>query len=732
MKKRFWVLLCLLLLLAGCSADQQAAPAETAPQPAAAAITEPVPAADESEPYLRYTVQDLPGGILRAMGQCVVGARIYVGGQTMDGVALAWTDLEGSDVTVELPPEIEFIFALCPTEDGFALLGGTPPAMYQNWSGDLVSTKELEGRLWLVRYNQEGVQTGVTALQETYTDSRMIFLQAAAGADAYYLLCQNLILKIGSDGAELGRIEVESPDDHMFQSMALSGGELYALTGPIFSPLDQEEPSLWLLALDPDSLEIQTRLALPCQLLSGFGLTQEGGLLLNYTAEGRNELGTLDPSTGGLTCVYDWQALGVAISADSIFQWDQGYVFFNRYGEQLEQLRWTDGPRPEPIILRMAVTGNNHMNLLVREFNLLQGAYRVEMTVYDDHTQDGKPLDVLRTEILAENAPDLYCLCDYGAGGGLCTGGVDLSKVCTDLTPYLDGDAVYGREAFLPSLLAGMEQDGRLYSLPLAFHIVTVTAPSNLIAAPGITMEELETALEQAGPDCRTFPGWMTPQNLLGWTAAFTAGAFVDQDTCRFDGQAFQDYLLWCQTWGRTDVPQSGELYLGDPDERVLLECALIHSTSEVVYAPQRAEARGYEITYAGMPVGVGNGSMFQLAVEIGISSQSAHGEGAWQFIRFCLDHQKDETLYGMPVLQDVIDNQIAQYQRGEDAVSQAEVDKFYDLLNGITVVGGSDEALLSIIKEEADYYFDGQRTAAETAQIVQNRASLYLAEKYG
>ncbi len=742
MKKWLILLSCLLLLLAGCEKAAPPGPLEAAAAPEATTPPEPEAEVETDSQYLAYAALDLPGGLEMAMGQCVAGGRIYVGGQTQEGPALAWTDLEGRSAELELPPEMEHIFALCPTETGFAVLGGTPPAAHMDWRGALISTEDPQGAVWLALYDEDGIQTGVIPLKEAYKDPAMSFSQALAGSDGYYLLCQNLLIHIGGDGAELGRAAVESSESsrRMYLAMALSGDTLYALTGSI--DFTAEGMEYWLLSLEPESLEERGRVAVPCQSASGFGLTQDGELLLSCVAEGVSQLAALDPATGRLTSLHDWQSLGGLIPADGIEQWEQGYVFFSRYETEIELLRWVRGVRPEPVVLRMAVTGSNSIAPLVLAFNRSQTDYRVETTAYGSYAEGSRDLDVLRTEIVSGGAPDLLCFCDYGAGGGVVNGGIDLSSVCADLLPYLDGDPDYGREAFIPNLLSGMEQNGRLYSLPLAYSIVTVLAPAELLPEAGITAADLETALAQAGPEWVTFEGWMTPENLLGWTDAFVIGAYVDRDagTCRFDTQAFQDYLTWCRTWGRSDVPQEGEVFLGDPDEQPLLQCLSINSAREVVTAATRRAHQGYERAYVGMPVGEGNGSMYELAVEVGVSNQTAHADGAWQFLRFCLDHQADGVFYGLPVLQAVLDDQIAWYQSGEavgwmgepEVADQADVDRFCRLLDGTTVVGGEDEALLAILADEAAYYFAGQRTAAEAAAVIQNRASLYLAEQYG
>ena len=46
--------------------------------------------------------------------------------------------------------------------------------------------------------------------------------------------------------------------------------------------------------------------------------------------------------------------------------------------------------------------------------------------------------------------------------------------------------------------------------------------------------------------------------------------------------------------------------------------------------------------------------------------------------------------------------------------------------------MGFYDEAVMNIILEEADAMFEGNATAEEVAQRMQDRASLYMMEQYG
>lgn len=60
---------------------------------------------------------------------------------------------------------------------------------------------------------------------------------------------------------------------------------------------------------------------------------------------------------------------------------------------------------------------------------------------------------------------------------------------------------------------------------------------------------------------------------------------------------------------------------------------------------------------------------------------------------------------------------------------SEAQMDRFWRLYESTEQITGRNDALLDIIMEQADVYFAGDKSLEETAQLIQNRARLYVNE---
>ena len=64
------------------------------------------------------------------------------------------------------------------------------------------------------------------------------------------------------------------------------------------------------------------------------------------------------------------------------------------------------------------------------------------------------------------------------------------------------------------------------------------------------------------------------------------------------------------------------------------------------------------------------------------------------------------------------------------DPLTKEQVDSIYNYVSFINKRMSYDTSLLDIIKEEAAYFFEGDKTVDEVAEIIQGRIQLYMDEK--
>ena len=132
----------------------------------------------------------------------------------------------------------------------------------------------------------------------------------------------------------------------------------------------------------------------------------------------------------------------------------------------------------------------------------------------------------LRTAINSDNAPDVF----FNWGGGNLKEYVDAGKV-EDLTPMLDENPEL-RDAFLPSVLAGAEIDGKQYGLPMrGVQPVLLFNNKEVLDAAGIT--ESPATWDDLLADVATLSAkGITPIALAGsqsWTELMWAEYLLDR-----------------------------------------------------------------------------------------------------------------------------------------------------------------------------------------------------------
>ena len=150
-----------------------------------------------------------------------------------------------------------------------------------------------------------------------------------------------------------------------------------------------------------------------------------------------------------------------------------------------------------------------------------------------------------------------------------------------------------------------------------------------------------------------------------------------------------------------------------------------------------RSLLAGCELSYIGWPTPDGScGSDAMLKDSIGIISTGQSTERCWKFIKYMVMNAPNGLdLPRMPVYKPLLDAAIKEAHTSDSLqvkVTDADADSFYALIDRVENSTLYDTQMLRIISEESQAYFNGDKTAAEAARIIQSKASIYLAEQYG
>lgn len=396
------------------------------------------------------------------------------------------------------------------------------------------------------------------------------------------------------------------------------------------------------------------------------------------------------------------------------------------------------------------------------EFNSTNYESAGDMTMVT-MTEDG--LTRLNTEIMSGDVPDLLLtdslpVRQYAAKGLL-----------EDLYPYIDDDM--GRDALISEVLDADSEDGKLYELPLGFSITTATGLESVVGGyDSWTLADLEDALGKLNPDATIFNVDATRDNVLSYCLYMNADSFVDWEngTASFDSQEFIDYLNFAarfpaefdySTFDWNDYQQDSAR-MRNKDQLLSMNGGIYGFDS----IPQDFAELGGDLCYIGFPSTSGHdGSAFSLNASIAITTACRDKDAAWSFISSMLSDKAQQDQYYFPITKSVFEATAEKamektYELDENgdpvldengepieistggfsygdgpvievyAMTQEQYDTVMGLIKNTHRIMRYDTSLEEIISDETGAFFAGEKSAEETAQLIQNRVQLYLAEQ--
>lgn len=425
------------------------------------------------------------------------------------------------------------------------------------------------------------------------------------------------------------------------------------------------------------------------------------------------------------------------------------------------------------IVLTAAVLRKEKSFLdMVEAFNGNDQEYYIEVKVYEAEEWDGSDaLQAISMEMLSGGGPDIIWL-DDRSNAALAAG-----KLLEDLYPYMDGDEDFSMADYYENVWDAFSLEGKLYTLPTSFVIDTFAGNERL-------MEDYVTEYQPGGTEAfvwsiadltgcyRDFSQksadrvWLFPgDNKLSVFAELCYSGmdqFVDWGSgeCRFQGNAFVELLKFADSFPDTiDIDDSISLRDLYRSGRALLYPIRILNVWSVAQA--EAVFAGENVIFPGHPVVVKKSEQTGAVAYpadglLTMNRNSLHKEGVWQFMKYCLSEQVQQQATGIPMLRRVSEERLADALTPEYTLADGvEVPKVrsYVRFEGeppveLTVATAEDaavfrilienvrrsriieEALYNIVLEEAEMFFARDRTAEETANVIQSRVSMYVGER--
>lgn len=417
---------------------------------------------------------------------------------------------------------------------------------------------------------------------------------------------------------------------------------------------------------------------------------------------------------------------------------------------------WTRSTESDVITLTLATCSdpdeeerNERLIEAVSEFNAQSEKYNIEIVdyaIYNDTADSSPGMDRFRIDILAGDTPDIYDIWSMPAQKYWANG------LTEDLYPFFEKDEELSADGLVQSVLHALEHNGRLYDLVPSYRLTMVYGNRDIFSGH-ITIQDLlemnrqYSATQIFGDDMSRGKFW---RNVL----SFSGKDYVDPDSgsCSFDSPEFIGLLEFsAQLPEKAEylTYEPGRLYVGD-------QFVYIRTTGDLVEEWQftNAQMAGKE-RFIGFPTRSGSGVSIQPCLRLAMSGMSTEKDGVWEFFRFLLSDAYQWTIDDLSIrrsqLEATVDYQIKAYaeleirvmidlggtayvQGGSVPVSAPPAELGDELLGIVDKVDGVNEydaAIYDIVINEAEKFYAGQNTAAQTAQAIQSRASIYLSEQF-
>lgn len=336
--------------------------------------------------------------------------------------------------------------------------------------------------------------------------------------------------------------------------------------------------------------------------------------------------------------------------------------------------------------------------------------------------------------------------------------------ILEDLTPFLNNSARLRREDVLDPVADTYTRDGKLVALPTWFRLEVISGRQSMVGGRDSWSLPDMIAFFDRYQDDRALQS-ISPEDMLEACLKFYLPCFIEEETavCAFEQEEFYRILEFAGRFTGQSSPYVWNIYREDGRILKLNWCVRPYYISEM---PQWFE--GEPVSYVGYPTPDGQpGVLLETSTgnAYAILSDSAQREQAWDYLEYLILEEAERGDY-FSILEDKLEQNLTAaaqepYERDENgkivtdqegnpvrrivytnsflgsdleiemyAPLPEEVEQLQELISRAGHVPGYQEAIMSIIREEAAGYFAGDKDARETARIIQNRVQVYLNER--
>ena len=403
---------------------------------------------------------------------------------------------------------------------------------------------------------------------------------------------------------------------------------------------------------------------------------------------------------------------------------------------------------------------DSNIRRAVIDFNKTNTKYRISVkdySMYDTDTDYDAGITKLNTDIVGGDVPDIIL-----ASTEMPMESYIAKGIFEDLEPLIESDDEFDMDDYLQNIFDAFRRDGKLYSVVPAFSVFTIAAAtSNLDGKTSWTMSEMEQIADSKNIAYKDMFGVGYSRNdIMSIAVYLNETSYIDWDNheCHFDSDEFKQFLSFMKEFPeQIDYSTIYSTDTSDYYRKGKALAAIMYMGDFSDYTEDLRGEFGEDITLIGFPSDSSSGSAIIPSVEICISSSTSKEDGCWEFIKGLFDDDFQQSLaqYGyFPVekslFEKLADNQMkastwtnddgteetyvnTTYIGGVEVeitpLTQKERDYIVNFIESLDQRVDYNEEILNIISEEAEAYFNGQKSVDDVASIIQSRINIYVNE---
>lgn len=426
--------------------------------------------------------------------------------------------------------------------------------------------------------------------------------------------------------------------------------------------------------------------------------------------------------------------------------------------------------------LTLAVFGDasSYIGDEVKAFNNTNENYRIEIKTYNGGNYI-ENTELMREDILSGNTPDII----QNNPGQLSPDSFGAREsLFVDMYELIDNDLKLSRDDFLDGYLEAMDFNGKLLEISPGFTVNAMTIKDKYLnGLTEWTFDEMIEIVNSRPLEMGIISDFKEYSRSVYMISMIDYCSFIDFEkaSCCYDSDEFVNIMKAVQENELGMTAEEENIFLDDSslgfdngardfiDDNYLIDVSALRSTADI---QTTVRAKFSEpCTFIGFPgKGVSKATFSpdeNRCFSIMRSCESP--EGAWEFIRdsfftdefyngingtYCFpalessftekfEAEKNVSMYKNPATGEMENSDFYITDTIENAIyfepfNDSEVDKYSDFIcESAKHRKRYDYTVWEILDEELTAYFEGERSAEETADIIQNRVSIYISENY-